>query len=378
MASEATARSNRGWTQQPWFWALIGSALALVVLGVGGGFWWWTRPATGGVAMPTLVVTRPVIASASATASKPAAPTATLAPHVPTPTPSVTPSPTPEPLCGGPPEMRVLVVGGRNGPQENSDLVRIVVIDFVNAKVRVVPIPRDLIVELPADFVESTGYGSPVKLASVNMIGGPYMRAGAQRGDGAVLVARVLAQNLGVSTDHYVAIGGLLVDNFINAIGGITIYIPAEIDDPDNNAHFKPGYQVLDGHDAVLFARIRKDVGDLGRIERQTVVAKAILQKLLSPAILPQVPELVSYFYNVRNDLITDLTPEDLSKFYCLSQHMSMDDIVFYSVPKDMLGLDVRAIYVGPQQIYASVLVWDQTFVDWVHQALAGEVSPEG
>ena len=364
---------KRTWTQQPWFWAALGSLLGLLVLGLGFGWMWWTRPATGGVAMPTLP---PTPTRQAVTTDTPGAATATLPPDQPTATPSVTPTPTPEPLCGGPPQMRVLVVGGRFGPQENSDIVRVVVVDFVKPEVRVVPFPRDLLVELPPDFVERTGYGSPVKLASVNLVGSPFMNAQAQRGDGAVLVAQVLAQNFGVTTEHYAAIGGLLVDNFINAIGGITIYIPAEIDDPDNDAHFKPGYQTLDGHDAVLFARIRKDVGDLGRIERQTVVAKAVLQKLLSPSILPQVPELVTYFYNIRNDLITDLTPEDLSKFFCLAQHMSTDDIIFYSAPKDLLELDVRPIYVGQEQIYASVLLWDQRFLDWAQQALNGEIQP--
>ena len=363
-------------TQQPWFWAGLGSLLALLVMGVGFGLAWWKRPATGGARMPTLEVP-PTFAPPGASPTPPPVGSPTLEPtQGPTPTPSLTPTPTPEPLCGGPPEMHILVVGGRFGPQENSDLVRMVVVDFTKPEVRVVPFPRDLLVELPPDFVEQTGYGSPVKLASVNLVGSPFMVTGAQRGDGAILVARVLAQNFGVTSDHYVAIGALLVDNFINAIGGITIYIPTEIDDPDNNAHFKPGYQTLDGHDAVLFARIRKDVGDLGRIERQTVVAKAVLQKILSPSILPQIPDLVNYFFNVRNDLITDLTPEDLSKFYCLAQYMTPDDIIFYSTPKDILTLDVRPVYVGNQQIYASVLVWDQRFVDWVHQALKGEVKP--
>ena len=368
-------------TQQPWFWAGLGSVLALLVMGVGFGLAWWKRPATGGAAMPTLEVP-PTFAAAQAspTSSPDAEGTATEAATTGAPTaapsPTTPPTPTPEPLCGGPPQMRILVVGGRNGPQENSDLVRLVVIDFVKPEVRVVPFPRDLLVELPTEFVEQTGYGSPVKLASVNLVGSPFMVAGAQRGDGAILVARVLAQNFGVASDHYVAIGALLVDNFINAIGGITIYIPAEVDDPDNQAHFKPGYQTLDGHVAVLFARIRKDVGDLGRIERQSVVAKAVLQKILSPSILPQIPELVNYFFNVRNDLITDLTPEDLSKFYCLAQHMTTEDILFYTAPKDLLALEVEPIYIGNQQIYASVLRWDQRFVDWVHQALEGDIRP--
>jgi len=41
-----------------------------------------------------------------------------------------------------------------------------------------------------------------------------------------------------------------------------------------------------------------------------------------------------------------------------------------------MLELDVRPVYVGQEQIYASVLLWDQRFLDWAQQALNGEIQP--
>ncbi len=368
----------------PLLWAVMGIGLGVAAVVLILGSYWWRSPLTGGARLQPATATLPATAVLAAATPTPPAPTA---PATASPTeateppaqPSLTPTPSPTPLCGGPARLNILFVGGRFDPQENGDVVRAIAVDFVQKQVRVVPFPRDLRVQLPQDFVEQTGYGSPVKLASVNLLGGTYMNAAAERGDGAILTARVLELNFGVKTDRYIAVGGRVIDNFVNAIGGISVYIPVEINDPtQTGAHFKPGVQVLDGHDALLFARIRYDVGDLGRIERQTIIAKAILKKLAHPSMIDRAPELIDYFIRVRYDLITDLTPEDLNLLYCLGKMMDPDtDVIFYSVPKELLKLTVAPIYVGPYQANASVLEWDERFVQWVHLALDGKVPPK-
>ncbi|NPA07333.1 MAG: LCP family protein [Chloroflexi bacterium] len=366
---------------QPWLWAVLGIGLGLTAVVLLLGWYWWTTPITGGARLQPATATAPttaVLAAASTPTQPPptAEPSPTAAPATPV---QPTPTPSPTPLCGGPARMNILFVGGRFDPQENGDVVRVIAVDFAQKQVRIVPFPRDLIVQLPQDFVERTGYGSPVKLASVNLLGGTYMDAQAERGDGAILTARVLELNFGVHSDRYIAVGGRVIDNFVDAIGGISVYIPTEINDPSQTgAHFKPGFQVLNGHDALLFTRIRYDVGDLGRIERQTIVAKAILKKLAHPSMIDRAPEIIDYFIRVRYDLITDLTPEDLNLLYCLGKMMDPDtDVIFYSVPKELLKLTVAPIYVGPYQFNASVLQWDERFVQWVHLALDGKVPPK-
>ncbi|NPA27311.1 MAG: hypothetical protein GXO36_06920 [Chloroflexi bacterium] len=366
---------------QPWLWAVLGMGLGLATIVVLLGLYWWQTPLTGGARLSD-VATQPVTAVLPAVMTSTATPTATPTPgptEVVEPTATPSPTPTPTPLCGGPARMNILFVGGRFDPQENGDVVRVIAVDFANKQVRIVPFPRDLRVELPQDFVEQTGYGSPVKLASVNLLGGTYMHALAKRGDGAILTARVLDLNFGVKTDRYIAVGGRVIDNFVDAIGGVSVYIPTEINDPtQTGAHFKPGYQVLNGHDALLFTRIRYDVGDLGRIERQTIIAKAILQKLAHPSMIERAPEIINYFIQARYDLITDLTPEDLNLLYCLGKMLDPDtDVIFYSVPKELLKLTVAPIYVGPYQFNSSVLEWDERFVQWVHLALDGKIPPK-
>ena len=62
---------------------------------------------------------------------------------------------TPEPLCGGPAVMNILAVGsdsrGQNYLYGLADVIRLVRVDFVNARVTILEVPRDL---LPGKVVQ--------------------------------------------------------------------------------------------------------------------------------------------------------------------------------------------------------------------------------
>ena len=60
---------------------------------------------------------------------------------------------TPQPLCGGPAVMNILAIGS-DARAENylyglADIIRLVRVDFVNARVAILEVPRDLWVEIP-------------------------------------------------------------------------------------------------------------------------------------------------------------------------------------------------------------------------------------
>jgi hypothetical protein len=71
----------------------------------------------------------------------------------PTPTPLPAHLPTPVPVCGGPTELIILGVGvdtrGTGYTYGLADVIRIARFDFVNPKVTVIALPRDLWVEIP-------------------------------------------------------------------------------------------------------------------------------------------------------------------------------------------------------------------------------------
>src|SRR5262247_2723847 len=64
-----------------------------------------------------------------------------------------TPTATPQPLCGGPAVMNLLAIGSdaraNNYLYGLADIMRLVRVDFVNARVSILEVPRDLWVEIP-------------------------------------------------------------------------------------------------------------------------------------------------------------------------------------------------------------------------------------
>lgn len=297
-------------------------------------------------------------------------PQPTHIPRLPTPDPNV------RGICEGPQVMYILAVGARKSVWDNSDTIRIIRVDFVKPEIVVVPIPRDLVVRLPEDFVERTGFGSPVKLASVNNLGSPAWLFDADRAGGALLMARVLDLNFGIRVDHYVVIDGLAFDNFINDIGGLQICLPTEVVDEEQGANFPAGCQVLDGNATVLLARIRKDVGDFGRIERQHLILRSLLRQIVTnPYTISQLPALINKY---RQRVLTSFSPQDISQLLCLFTYLNpQEEIRFLEVPRELLQEGTVEIYIGTQPTEAYGLVWNEAYVQWLHKALLGELPQE-
>ncbi len=67
--------------------------------------------------------------------------------------PTATQTATPQPLCGGPAVMNILAIGSDSRGQHYlyglADIIRLVRVDFVKARVGILEVPRDLWVDIP-------------------------------------------------------------------------------------------------------------------------------------------------------------------------------------------------------------------------------------
>jgi anionic cell wall polymer biosynthesis LytR-Cps2A-Psr (LCP) family protein len=79
-------------------------------------------------------------------------------------------------------------------------------------------------------------------------------------------------------------------------------------------------------------ARIRQ-YHTFSRAENQNIVMCALRKKLLSPALLPAIPNLVQTF---QRNVQTDLSPEQINQLACLANQMSGSNVVFASFPIDL------------------------------------------
>jgi len=255
---------------------------------------------------------------------------------------SPTPTTTAQPLCGGPPVMTVLALGidtrADNYLYGLADVIRIVRVDFATPKLTVLSLPRDLWVEIPG-IAENYGI-THGKLNQAYFYGTEGM--GYYHGPGGApgLMARTLAKNFSLFVDHYGTVNMVTFVRMVDAVGGIDIYLPYDVDGrpvddrTEDMGYFPAGNHHFNGDQALRFSRIRKVDTVFDRMDRQTMVLCALRDKLLKPSVLPRIPKLIASF---QGSTITDLSPSQLSQLACLAPRISRESLIFTSLPRDLL-----------------------------------------
>jgi LCP family protein required for cell wall assembly len=176
-----------------------------------------------------------------------------------------------------------------------SDVMLLLRFDPETGKMIALSIPRDTQVEMD-------GFGT-IKINAANVKGGP------------VASARLVSQLLdGIQIDRYVRINVGGVQKLVDALGGVTVYVPKNMKYQDDSQHLyinlKQGRQHLDGDRTLQLLRFRHDGnGDIGRIERQQMVMRALMEQTLNPMTLVRFPQILNV---VQSNLDTNLSTEEL------------------------------------------------------------------
>jgi LCP family protein required for cell wall assembly len=278
---------------------------------------------------------------------------ATWTPTIGTPLISATQNtPTPQPLCGGPNVMTILAIGmDRYG---DTDIIRVVRVDFLTPKVTVLEFPRDLWVEIPyiADNQDGLDHA---KLNMAYFFGSPERDYWDDPSGGQGLLALTLDINFGVKADHYAVVDMHTFEEIVDAVGGIDINI-TDLQTVYNTG--KPmGQHHLGGADALTLARHRKE-GVFARASNQNLVLCALREKLLSPGVIPQIPQLINSF---KDNIQTDFTPEQLGQLACLGTKLPLENIAFSSFPEELF----KPSRIKPDPYFDNpkgTFVWDVDF----------------
>jgi len=262
-------------------------------------------------------------------------------------TPTVTnmPLPTePQSVCGGPPVMYILGIGADNEYNDYmyglADVIRIARVDFVNTKVTVLTVPRDLWVEFPGiidKYADTVTHG---KLNQAYLYGGSGMGYYEGQGNGPGLLAHTIAHNYGLYVDHYAAVHMTAFEGIVDALGGIDLYLEQDWDgtpvdeNTEDMGYFEAGQHHMSGEEALRFARIRKRYSIVDRSNNQTLVICAIKDKMLSPKVVGSIPKMIKSLIGTIN---TDLTLAQIGQLTCLLPRLGKDDLQFIRFPDEML-----------------------------------------
>lgn len=202
-----------------------------------------------------------------------------------------------------------------------SDTMLLLRFDPDREKLTVLSIPRDTKVSLP-------GHGEQ-KINIANDFGGPALTASA--------VSELLD---GVNIDRYVRVNVQGIEKLIDALGGVTVYVPTDMKYTDHSQHLyinlKQGKQHLDGDKAAQFLRFRYDAfGDIGRVQRQQMLMRAVVEQSLKPSTLVKIPKVLSV---VQSHLDTNLTLKELMALAGFGAKLQRADVQMLMLPGEFNG----------------------------------------
>jgi len=190
-----------------------------------------------------------------------------------------------------------IVIGGLDareaGQPQNSDVLIVARIDHQANTMRAFNIPRDLYVAIPGfgsdKITRAYDYGSAID--------------GSDKRDstaGIKLIEETIRQNFGldVSAGLVTEFGGFAA--IVDAFGGVDVNNPYDVYDAQyptadygvKEIHFPAGPQHLNGQEALEFSRTRHQDGDDGRVMRQHLVLRALLNQARDPSIVARLPGL--------------------------------------------------------------------------------------
>lgn len=193
----------------------------------------------------------------------------------------------------------IMGVDKRNDDVGRSDTLMVATLDPEKNQAALLSIPRDTRVKIK-------GYG-------YDKINAAYAYGDRK------LTQSTVESLIGAKIDHYIVIDVHGFTKIIDALGGVDIDVEKRMyyedpwdDDGGLYIDLQPGMQHMDGKTAITYVRYRDEEGDIGRIRRQQKFMKAVMDKLVSPAIIPRLPSMVSAMYDAVE---TDMSISELLSF---------------------------------------------------------------
>ncbi len=189
---------------------------------------------------------------------------------------------------------KVKVKADKDAFTGRSDTILVDRLDPLANTLRIISLPRDTQVAI-------TGYGTQ-KINAANAIGGSN------------LALSTVSSFLEMPIGHYVVLNVHGLVDLVDELGGITVEVPHRMQYMDWTAKLKidlaPGVHTLTGNQAMGFVRFRHDaLGDIGRVQRQQLFLRAVLEKAMRPDSWSHIPRLLAI---ARQYISTDLSAEEM------------------------------------------------------------------
>ncbi|MEM9003196.1 MAG: LCP family protein [Cyanobacteria bacterium P01_F01_bin.86] len=197
-----------------------------------------------------------------------------------------------------------------------ADTILVTRINPETGSVDLLSIPRDTQVNIPGQGID--------KINHANFVGGPE------------LVTQTIQANLGPAPiDRYVSVSTGALRELVDLLGGVEVQVPQRMVYTDETQglyiDLESGWQTLNGDQAEQFARFRADGnGDIGRVQRQQILLKALRDRLTHPTVIPRLPQIMRVMLRYVD---TNLTVEEVLALVNFAMEIEPDDLHMVMLP---------------------------------------------
>ncbi len=198
-----------------------------------------------------------------------------------------------------------------------------------------VSIPRDSIVDRPDKGCGAAA--SDVMWNEAYSVGGPQC------------TASQIWSTTGVYPDHFVVVDFNGFGNMVDAVGGVPVCVPEDIDDPEHEIFVPAGDpSLLTGDEALDYVRARYvgellQQNDLSRIKRQQTFIAALVREVKSAGTLTRLDKVVSFLDAATETLTTDEelgSVTRLGKLGMQLQGIGLENVKFVTLPTEYYSRD--------------------------------------
>jgi len=211
---------------------------------------------------------------------------------------------------------------GSIGNVTNTDVNMVITVDPVNKKILLTSIPRDYYVNLP-----SFGEDAYDKLTHVGYYGIEES-------------VQAVEKLLDIDINYYVKINFSTIENVVDSIGGVDIYVDKGFTASDRTFTYTTGWNHMNGKKALRYARERKAFadGDVQRVKNQQKVLEAIIDKATSSTTI--ITNFTDILNSVSSSFSTNLDPKSIQKLV----QMQLGDMSGWTIEnQNLVGTDYYA-----------------------------------
>ncbi|MCU0511122.1 MAG: LCP family protein [Anaerolineae bacterium] len=213
---------------------------------------------------------------------------------------------------------------GDTGLNYRTDSMMLISLDPAANSLGILSIPRDLYVQIP-------GAGD-LQRVNTPMVFGESRCPGC----GPRLLMQTVQLNLGIRVNDYMLVDFDAVITLVDILGGVEVELDYTINDPQypnmyygyDPFYLPAGTHLLNGYNALRFARTRHGSSDIQRAERQQQVITSIRQKVLDGNMIPTLvlrsPEI---WANLADNMYTGLSLEQIIQLGLYVKDVPLENI---------------------------------------------------